>query len=185
MKPYHAILALVFVCALAGISIQATQTGHQPALVMSPYSPHSVAEIAPFDIALVWSSTIGSQVIDIIIDNFDSDANQEVAVITLNGTLFLFDENSTLLWKVSLGSTPRVLTAIDGTASVGKEMLIGTDAGILVIGSDTTVQMNKSTPAPVYAVTGANLDGDVYDEIVVGCDDFYIYAYQDLFYFRI
>ena len=74
MKPYHAILAIVFVCVIAGISIQATQPGQQPALVMSPYAPHSVAEIAPFNTALVWSTTTGSQVIDIEVANFDSDA---------------------------------------------------------------------------------------------------------------
>ncbi|TFG29283.1 hypothetical protein EU528_09880, partial [Candidatus Thorarchaeota archaeon] len=178
MKPYQAIIALVFVCVLAGVSIQATGPGTQPITVLSPESPNSLAEIAPFDTALVWSTTTGSQVNDIVVDNFDADAYDEVAVIAQNGSLFLFDEDSTLLWQLNLGSTPHALAAFDGTAAAGKEMLIGTDYGILVVGANKAVQMNMSLPEPVYAVTGAHLDGDGFEEVVVGCDDFYVYAFE-------
>ncbi|TFH08265.1 MAG: hypothetical protein E4H14_06765 [Candidatus Thorarchaeota archaeon] len=178
MKPYQAIIALVFVCVLAGVSVRATGPGMIPITVLSPESPNMLAEIAPFETALVWSTTSGSQVNDIVVDNFDADAYEEVAVITQNGTLFLFDEDSTLLWKLGLGSIPHAIAAIDGTASVGKEMLIGTDRGVLVIGANKIVQMNMSLPEPVYAVTGAHLDGDGLEEVVVGCDDFFVYAFE-------
>ncbi|MCK4568602.1 MAG: PQQ-like beta-propeller repeat protein, partial [Candidatus Thorarchaeota archaeon] len=178
MKTYQAIIALLFVCFLAGVSIQGTGPGSIPVTVLSPESPHTVAEIAPFDTALVWSTTVGMQVNDIVVDNFDSDAYDEVAVIAQNGTLFLFDEDSTLLWQLKLGSTPHAMAAIDGTASAGKEILIGTDAGIIVVGADKFVQMNMSLPEPVYAVTGAHLDADGLEEVVVGCDDFYVYAFE-------
>ena len=135
MKPYQAIIALAFVCILAGISIQGTGPGMIPATIVNPESPNTLAEIAPFDTALVWSTTTGSQVNDIVVDNFDADAFDEVAVIDQNGTLYLFDEDSTLLWQLDLGSTPHALAAIDGTASAGKEMLIGTDYGIIVVDS--------------------------------------------------
>jgi len=131
MKTYQAIIALAFVCLIAGISIQGTDPGLQPFTVVSPQDTNTIAEIAPFDTALVWSTTVGSQVNDIVVDNFDADANDEVAVIAQNGTLFLFDEDSTLLWQLNLGSTPHAMAAFDGTVAAGKEMLIGTDYGIL------------------------------------------------------
>ena len=160
MKPYQAIIALVFVCIMAGINIQGTGPGVQPVIVLTPEPPISLAEIAPFDTALVWSTTTGSQVNDIVVANFDGDLYEEVAVIAQNGSLFLFDEDSTLIWKLNLGSTPHDIAAIDGTAATGMEMLIGTDDGIVVVGANKFVQMNMSLPEPVYAVTGAHLDGD-------------------------
>ncbi|MHA2353194.1 MAG: hypothetical protein ACXABX_08755, partial [Candidatus Thorarchaeota archaeon] len=181
MKTYHVIIALLVVCALAGLQMQATDTGLQPVVITSPQVqqvPHSIAEIAPFDTAIVWSTTTGNQVVDVVVDNFDADVRDEVAVIVQNGSLFLFDDNSDLLWKLNLGSTPHALTSFDGTAATGQEMLIGTDYGVLVIGADKAVQMNMSLPEPVYAVAGGNLDADGLEEVVVGCDDFYVYAFE-------
>jgi hypothetical protein len=181
MKIYHVIIALLVVCALAGLQFQMTNTGLQPVTITKPQVqqvPYSIAEISPFDTALVWSTTTGNQVVEVVVDNFDADVRDEVAVITNNGTLFLFDDNSTLLWKLKLSSIPHALTSFDGTAATGQEMLIGTDRGILVIGADKTVQMNMSLPESVYAVAGGNLDGDAFEEVIVGCDDFYVYAFE-------
>jgi outer membrane protein assembly factor BamB len=82
------------------------------------------------------------------------------------------------LWRLDLGSTPHTLASFDGTAATGQEILIGTDYGVLVIGADKAVQMNMSLPEPVYAVAGGNFDGDGFEEVVVGCDDFYVYAFE-------
>ncbi|MHA2080596.1 MAG: hypothetical protein ACW99H_05570, partial [Candidatus Thorarchaeota archaeon] len=181
MKTYHVIIALLVVCGLAGLQVQMTDTGMQPVTITSPQVqqvPHSIAEIAPFDTAIVWSTTTGNQVVDVVVDNFDADVRDEVAVIAQNGSLFLFDDDSSLLWRLDLGSTPHTLASFDGTAATGQEILIGTDYGVLVIGADKAVQMNMSLPEPVYAVAGGNFDGDGFEEVVVGCDDFYVYAFE-------
>jgi len=97
MKTYHVIIALLLVCALAGFSAQMTNTSLQPVAITSQQVqqvqqvPHSIAEIAPFDTAIVWSTTTGNQVVDVVVDNFDADVRAEVAVIVQNGSLFLFD----------------------------------------------------------------------------------------------
>ncbi|NHI90264.1 MAG: hypothetical protein EAX87_12130, partial [Candidatus Thorarchaeota archaeon] len=181
MKTYHVIIALLVVCAVAGMQVQTSNTGVHPVTITNPQVqqvPHALAEIAPFDTAIVWSTSVGNQVVDLVVDNFDADSRDEVAVITQNGTLFLLDDNSTLLWRLNLGSTPHALASFDGTAADGQEILIGTDYGVLVIGADKTVQMNMSLPEPVYAVAGGNFDGDAFEEVVVGCDDFYVYAFD-------
>ncbi|MHA2150067.1 MAG: hypothetical protein ACXAAN_15580 [Candidatus Thorarchaeota archaeon] len=134
MKTYHVIIALLVVCGLAGLQVQMTDTGMQPVTITSPQVqqvPHSIAEIAPFDTAIVWSTTTGNQVVDVVVDNFDADVRDEVAVIAQNGSLFLFDDDSSLLWRLDLGSTPHTLASFDGTAATGQEILIGTDYGVL------------------------------------------------------
>ncbi|RLI54107.1 MAG: hypothetical protein DRO87_10655, partial [Candidatus Thorarchaeota archaeon] len=178
MKTYHIVLALLFACAIAGIQMQPTDTDVLPSITITPQAPHAMAEIAPFDTAVVWSTTTGSQIVDLVVANFDGDADDEVAVITQNGSLYLFNESSSLLWKLNLGSAPHAIAAADATAENGLDIVVGTDKGVIVVASNKSVVTNITLPEATYAVTGANLDGDVYDEIVVGCDDFYIYAYE-------
>ena len=72
MKTYHAIIALLVVCGLAGMLVQTNDTGLQPVTITSPQvqqTPHALAEIAPFDTAIVWSTTTGNQVVDVVVDN--------------------------------------------------------------------------------------------------------------------
>ena len=178
MKSHHVILALLAVCVIVGIQMQTTEPSIQPVPVITPQDSNALAEISPFATAAVWTTTTGSQVVGTVSADFDIDSNDEVAVILQNGTLVLFDDNSSLLWRLNLGSTPRAIAAIDGTAVGPLEILVGTNDGVVVVAADKSLLMNMSLPEPVYAVAGANVDGDVYDEVVVGCDDFYVYAYE-------
>ncbi|MDH4215127.1 MAG: hypothetical protein OEV85_14520, partial [Candidatus Thorarchaeota archaeon] len=180
MRAYYAIIALVFVCVIAGVSSQTltVDPGTKPAIIQSPQGQYSLAEIVPFSTAIVWSTTTGNQVVDVVVDNFDSDPNDEVATISQNGTLSLFDDDATLLWRLNLRATPYDLASFDGTVAAGQELLVGTSTGILVVGANKFIQMNLTLPEPVRVVAGANLDGDALEELVGGCDDFYTYAYE-------
>ncbi|TFF84597.1 hypothetical protein EU524_00850, partial [Candidatus Thorarchaeota archaeon] len=115
MKTYHIILAVLTVCVLAGIQMQPTDHGMQPVSVITPQDSARLADIPPFSTALVWTNDTGSQVAGTVAADFDADANDEVAVILQNGTLLLYDENSNLLWRLRLGSTPYAIAAMDGT----------------------------------------------------------------------
>ena len=62
MKTYQIIIALLVVCALAGLQVQTSDMGMQHVTIAKPQVqqvPHSIAEIAPFDTAIVWSTTTG------------------------------------------------------------------------------------------------------------------------------
>ena len=178
MKPYHLILGLVIVCALVGMQTTAGTTSMDLAAFELGRMPLHLSDIAEFGIAEAWTNTTGAQVIDLVVDNFDADANDEVAVLTANGTLYLFDDNGTLLWQADLGITPHMLVPIAVDAGTTMELLVGTTEGFKVIAANQTVLVDVILGNDVRAVVAADLDGDGEDEVVVGCDDNRVYAYE-------
>ncbi len=178
MKPYHLILGLVIVCALVGMQTTAGDASMDLAAFELGRMPLHLSDIAEFEIAEAWTNTTGAQVIDLVVDNFDADANDEVAVLTANGSLYLFDDDGTLLWQVDLGITPYVLAPIAVDAGTTLELLVGTTEGFKVIAADQTVLVDVILGNDVRAVVAADLDGDNEDEVVVGCDDNRVYAYE-------
>ncbi|MHA1934065.1 MAG: hypothetical protein ACW97A_02170, partial [Candidatus Thorarchaeota archaeon] len=178
MKPYQIFLAIVFVCVFVGLQTPMGSPYYHPAGVEPDSAPMFVADIAAFETALVWSNNTGSQIVEIIIDNFDLDPRDEVAVITQNGTLVIFDDNREKIAKVLISSEPFAMSAMAADAGAAMELLVGTADGFLVIAADQTVLTNISLPNAVRVVSGADIDGDTFDEAVVGCDDWRVYAYE-------
>ncbi|MHA2434003.1 MAG: hypothetical protein ACXADO_12300, partial [Candidatus Thorarchaeota archaeon] len=114
MKPSQLLLALTFVCILVGLQTVAGDPSMHPAMILPEQGSASLADFTPFDTAVAWSENLGSQVLDISMADFDGDARDEVAAITQNGTLVLYNEDGTLEWSLDLGTT---VYAIDSMAA--------------------------------------------------------------------
>ncbi|MHA2385060.1 MAG: hypothetical protein ACXAEE_02490, partial [Candidatus Thorarchaeota archaeon] len=100
MRQKHILLALAFVFVLAGLSTVAGDSSLQPTTILPEGSSAALSDLTPFDVSTVWTEGTGSQIVDVVVDNFDADPlDDEVAVVTQNGTLFLFDSDSALLWR--------------------------------------------------------------------------------------
>ncbi|MHA2142368.1 MAG: hypothetical protein ACXADF_14110, partial [Candidatus Thorarchaeota archaeon] len=178
MRPKHILLTLAFVFILAGLSTAAGDPSLQPAMILPEGGSATLSDLTPFDVSEVWTESTGSLVVDIVVDNFDADALDEVAVVTENGTLYLYDSDSTLLWRLNISVTTYAMVSLAIDAGTVMELLIGTSNGILVIDGSQNILTDVTLPNAVQTVVGADVDGDSLDEIVAGCDDNRVYAYD-------
>ena len=107
MKSYHLILTIITFVVFFGINALSEEV--EPVLGYIDVSEESfvVADLIPYEISLVWSNTTENQLVDFVIGNFDSDIRDEVAAVSQNGTLFLFDEDGSIKWSLDIKSTPR------------------------------------------------------------------------------
>ncbi|MCK5240326.1 MAG: hypothetical protein KAR33_12290, partial [Candidatus Thorarchaeota archaeon] len=178
MKPYQIILAALFVCVVFGLQGSVADPSAESQNLNLQTGPMSLADIAPFETALVWENNTGSQIVDIAVGNYDLDAKQEVAVITANGTLFFFDDNGHKISQLNLSTTPYVLAEVSTDAIADSEVLIGTSDGILVVKVDTSVIANIALPSEVRTVIGADVDNDGFDELIAGTENNIVYAFE-------
>ncbi|MHA1929256.1 MAG: hypothetical protein ACTSV2_11840, partial [Candidatus Thorarchaeota archaeon] len=137
MKLYQMLIGVAFVVVILGLQVPVTtNTGGQ--FLDDPLNRHmAISDLTPYEIALVWSNATGSQIVDVVTGNFDGDSRTEVAVITQNGTLVIYDDNNTRIRTIDIGSTPYSLDAILADAGTVHELLIGTDDGFVVIRTDS------------------------------------------------
>ncbi|RLI60997.1 MAG: hypothetical protein DRO93_05480, partial [Candidatus Thorarchaeota archaeon] len=154
-------------------------SGDPTVQILGPHDgPADPAAIAPFETAVVWSNSTGSQIVGVVTGNLDTDSNDEVAAITQNGSLFLFDERGARIGSMTLGATPYSLATLDADGANPVELAIGTSAGFLVVGANLTVITNVTLASEVRVLHGADLDGNGLQEVVLGCDDSHTYAYD-------
>ncbi|TFG09343.1 hypothetical protein EU538_05355, partial [Candidatus Thorarchaeota archaeon] len=178
MKRYHVVLALAVACVIFCLSSPASDPVLRDGLGPKPMRGMETAAISPFDTALVWSNNTGAQVNDIAVAEFDTDGYDETAVITQNGTLYMFEQDGVKAWQMDLGATAYSLAAVSVDLTTPQEILIGTSNGILLVAANQSMLLNQTIPDDVRIVRGADLDGDSLHEIVAGSEDSHIYAYD-------
>ncbi|MFX0044758.1 MAG: hypothetical protein ACFE8Z_02830, partial [Candidatus Hermodarchaeota archaeon] len=178
MKPYQLLLALTFVCILVGLQTVAGDPSMQSTWILPEQESASLSDLTPFDTAVVWSENIGSQVLGVSVADYDGDDRDEVAAITQNGTLVLYNEDGILQWSLDLGTTVHAIDSMAANPGSAMEILVGTEEGFQVIAYDQTIMTNVALTATVQTLVGADLNGDLVDEIIVGSGDNRVYAYN-------
>ncbi|TFF67067.1 hypothetical protein EU520_01700, partial [Candidatus Thorarchaeota archaeon] len=146
MKRYHVILTLAVACVIFFLSSPASDPVLRERLGPQPVAVMETAAISPFDTALVWSNNTGAQVNGISVAEFDTDGYDETAVVTQNGTLYLFEEDGVKAWQMNLGATAYSLAAVQVDLTTPYELLIGTADGILLVAANQSILLNQTMP---------------------------------------
>ena len=156
MKSHYLILAVIGIFVVFfGLQTIGGEIRSEIEYNGSPNDSIIVADLIPYEISLVWTNNTNNQIIDFVAGNFDSDAQEEVAVVTQNGTLYLFDNDGSRIWYKDIESTPYAISKIAADADSKLELLIGTQDGFLVVAANETILTNITLSDEARAVSAA------------------------------